>query len=302
MTDSTMRVAISGASGLIGGALRQHLEAGGHEVVALQRHRERVQPGDVFWSSREGVVDGDALAAVDAVVHLAGEPIGASRWTPEQKRRIRDSRVEGTALIAETLAGLVDGPRVLVQGSAVGFYGSRGDEVLTESSGRGTDFLSDVVVEWEAAAAPAAAAGLRVAYARTGVVIAEDGDLIDKVRLPFSLGVGGVIGDGSQWVPWVSLEDEVRALAFLLEQDVSGPVNVTAPIPVTNRELTKAIGAVMNRPTIIPTPVFGIRALYGEMGVSLATASQRVVPAVLEDAGFTWRHTDIHDPLRTALA
>lgn len=303
MSDQPMRVAISGSTGLIGGALRDHLEAAGHEVVAIVRRREQVTPGDVYWSAAEGVVDSEALARVDAVVHLAGEPIGAKRWTDEQKQRILESRVQGTALLAGAMADLGDeGPQVLVQGSAVGFYGSRGDERLDETATRGDDFLSDVTVAWEAAAAPAEAAGIRVAYARTGVVLAEHGDLIEKVELPFKLGVGGVIGDGSQWVPWISLTDEVRALHFLLTNDVSGPVNLVAPNSVTNRQLTKAIGEVLNRPTVIPTPTFGIRLLYGEMGVTLATASQRVVPDVLTEAGFTWEDTDVRSPLREALA
>lgn len=303
MNDETMRVAISGASGLIGGALHDHLVAAGHDVVRMVRRRQQAGPGDVYWSHQTGEIDREALAAVDAVVHLAGEPIGARRWTPEQKQRIRDSRVEGTALVAGAMAALgEDGPQVLVQGSAVGFYGSRGDERLTEEADRGVGFLADVVADWEAAAAPAEEApGIRVAYARTGVVIAEHGPLIEKIELPFKLGVGGVIGGGSQWVPWIALQDEVRALAFLLTHDVSGPVNLVAPAVVTNRQLTRAIGDVLNRPTVLPTPIFGIRLLYGEMGVTLATDSQRVVPEQLREAGFEWEHTEIREPLRTAL-
>ena len=303
MSDQPMRVAISGSTGLIGGALRDHLAAAGHDPVAIVRRRGQVADGDVYWSADEGEVDHEALARVDAVVHLAGEPIGAKRWSTEQKQRIHDSRVDGTALLAGAMAELgSDGPQVLVQGSAVGYYGSRGDERLDEGATRGDDFLADVTVAWEAAAAPAEAAGIRVAYARTGVVLAEHGDLIEKVELPFKLGVGGVIGDGSQWVPWISLTDEVRALHFLLTNDIRGPVNLVAPNSVTNRQLTKAIGEVLNRPTVIPTPTFGIRLLYGEMGVTLATASQRVVPEVLADAGFTWEDTDVRAPLREAFA
>ena len=297
-----MRVAISGASGLIGSDLTDHLRAAGHDVVPMVRHREQATGGAVYYSGDRGEIDAEALVGVDAVVHLAGEPIGAKRWTEEQKREILTSRTDTTSLIATTLADLADGPRVLVQGSAVGFYGSRGDELLPETAPRGDGFLADVVVAWEAAAAPAETAGLRVAYARTGVVLAEDGPLIEKVELPFKLGVGGVIGDGNQWVPWIGLEDEVRALAFLVTEDVSGPVNLVAPEPVTNRTLTHAIGEVLNRPTVIPTPTFGIRLLYGEMGVTLATASQRCVPDVLAEAGFEWHQTDVREPLRQAFA
>lgn len=301
MTES-MRVAISGTSGLIGGALQQHLTEQGHDVVAMVRHRDRLRPGDVYWSHAEGEIDHEALAAVDAVVHLAGAPIG-KRWTDAHKQEIRDSRVHGTALVAGAMAELgADGPQVLVQGSAVGFYGSRGDERLPEGATRGDGFLADVVVAWEAAAAPAEAAGIRVAYARTGVVLAEHGDLVEKVELPFKLGVGGRVGDGNQWVPWISLDDEVRAHEFLLTHDVHGPVNLCAPTAVTNRELTSAIGDVLGRPTVLPVPVFGVRLLYGEMGVTLATSSQRVVPERLQEAGFEWQDHDPRDPLREAFA
>lgn len=303
MSDDTMRVAISGATGLIGSALRAHLEEQGHDTVALVRRRGQASDGDVYWSHHAGEIDHDALARVDAVVHLAGEPLGAKRWTDEQKRRIRDSRVQGTALIAGAMAALgSDGPQTLLQGSAVGYYGSRGDERLTEEASAGEGFLADTVVAWEGAAAPAEAAGIRVVYQRTGVVLAEHGPLIEKVELPFKLGVGGVIGDGNQWVPWISLRDVVRAQAFLLTSDISGPVNLVAPACVTNRQLTRAIGEVLNRPTVLPTPIFGIRLLYGEMGVTLATDSQRVVPEKLREAGFQWEDTDVHAPLREALA
>lgn len=300
MSDQSMRVAITGSTGLIGEALRTHLQQAGHTVHRVVRDRAQATGGDVYWSPSKGDLDADALVGVDAVVHLAGEPIGARRWSDEQKARIRDSRVQGTGLLATTLAGLADGPRVLVSGSAVGYYGSRGDELLPESAAPGDDFLAEVTAAWERAAAPAEAAGLRVAYARTGVVLAEDGPLVDKVELPFRLGVGGVIGSGEQYVPWIGLTDEVRALAFLLEHDVSGPANLVAPGPVTNRQLTKAIGEVLGRPTVIPTPTFAIRLLYGEMGVSLATASQRCIPTVLQQAGFEWRQTDVREPLREA--
>jgi hypothetical protein len=237
------------------------------------------------------------------VVHLAGEPIGAKRWSEAQKQEILTSRADGTDLIARTLAEMEDGPKVLVSGSAVGFYGSRGDEQLPEDATPGDDFLARVTVAWEAATKPAQDAGLRVVLARTGVVLAEHGALIEKVELPFKLGVGGVIGSGDQWVPWISLTDEVRALEFLVENDdISGPVNLVAPQAVTNRQLTQVIGEVLGRPTIIPTPIFGIRLLYGEMGVTLATASQRCVPTVLQEAGFTWDNEWVREPLAEALA
>lgn len=296
-----LRVAVTGSTGLIGEALVASLRSDGHTVHRVVRDRATATGGDIFWSVREGAIDAASFEGVHAVVHLAGEPLGANRWTDATKRRIRDSRVEGTRLLSGTLASLADPPEVLVAGSAVGYYGSRGDEVLTEDSGPGDDFLAEVVVAWEAAAAPAREAGIRVVHSRTGVVMAEHGPLIEKVRLPFELGVGGRIGDGRQWVPWISLDDEVRALRFLIDTDLAGPVNLVAPNPVQNRELTEALGEVLHRPTIIPTPILGIRLLYGEMGVSLATTSQRVVPRRLQAAGFEFRHATLRPALELAL-
>jgi uncharacterized protein len=297
-----MRGAVTGSTGLSGESLVQRLRADGHTVHRVVRDRSRATDGDIYWSVTAGQIDQAGFEGVDAVVHLAGEPIGGDRWSAEVKARIRDSRVDGTALLAEALAGLDAKPSVLVSGSAVGYYGSRGHEVLTEESSPGSDFLAGVTVAWERAARPAADAGIRVVHPRTGVVIAEHGPLIEKVRLPFKLGVGGRIGDGRQYVPWISLEDEVRALEFLLVAELDGGVNLTAPTPVTNAELTAALGEVLHRPTILPTPIFGIRALYGEMGVTLATSSQRALPRKLLDAGFEFRHTDLRSALELALA
>lgn len=301
MTDQR-RIAITGSSGLIGTTMVERLRRAGHRVHQVVRRREVATGDDIFWSVEEREIDTAAFEGVDAVIHLAGHPIGAERWSPAVKRAIRDSRVLGTALLAEALAGLDAPPTVLVSASAVGFYGDRGDERLTEASDPGDDFLAEVCLGWERAAQPARDAGIRVVHPRTGVVIASDGPLIEKVELPFKLGVGGRIGDGKQWVPWIALEDHVRALEFLLDHDLSGPVNLTAPTPVRNEELTDAIGEVLHRPTVFPTPILAIRALYGEMGVSLATVSQRVVPQVLLDAGFEWRVPDLRDALRDALA
>lgn len=295
------RIAVTGSSGLIGSELVERLRGAGHRVHRLVRRRSAAVGDDVYWSVEEREIDAAALEGIDGVVHLAGHPIGAERWSPSVKAAIQESRVAGTALLAEALAGLQDPPAVLVSGSAVGYYGDRGDELLTETSPPGHDFLADVCVGWERSADPAREAGIRVVHPRTGVVIAEEGPLIDKVELPFKLGVGGRIGDGQQWVPWIALEDHVRALEFLLDTELSGPVNLTAPEAVRNEELTSAIGDVLHRPTVIPTPIFGIRLLYGEMGVSLATVSQRVVPRVLLDAGFEFRCTDLRAALRHAL-
>jgi uncharacterized protein len=299
---ASRRVAITGATGLIGGALAASLERDGHRVHRITRSASKAGPDDLVWDPAAGSIDAQKLEGVDAVVHLAGEPIGASRWTDETKRRIRASRVQGTDLIARTIAGLETKPTVLVSGSAVGYYGDRGDESLSETSAPGDDFVAEVTQAWEAAAAPAAEAGIRVAYARTGVVMAKEGPLIEKVELPFRLGVGGRVGSGKQYVAWIALEDEVRALRFLLERDdAEGPYNLTAPEPVTNATFTRELGRVLGRPTVLPIPVAAIRLLYGQMGVSLATASQRVHPTRLLEAGFEFVHPELRSALRVAL-
>lgn len=297
----TQRIAVTGATGLIGGALTASLQADGHTVHRITRNESSATEDDIVWDPDAGRLDAAALEGVDGVVHLAGEPIGDTRWTADVKRRIRDSRERGTRLLATTLAGLDTPPPVLVSGSAVGYYGDRGDEVLTEDAGPGDDFMARVCVAWEQATAPAEEAGIRVVHARSGVVLAQGGPLIDKIELPFRLGVGGRVGSGRQYVPWIALADHVRALRYLLDhQSLAGPVNLTTPDPATNAELTKAIGDVLRRPTLVPIPVAAIRLLYGEMGESLATVSQRVIPRRLQEAGFSFEHTLV-SALRAAL-
>jgi len=286
-------IAVTGATGLIGRALVSSLVGDGHRVVRLVRDPRTAADHDIVWDPEQGSIDARSLEGVDAVVHLAGEPIGASRWTDATRGRIHDSRERGTDLLARTLAGLDQRPEVLVSSSAVGIYGDRGDEELTESSSYGDDFLARVCIAWERAADPAREAGIRVVHPRTGVVIAKDGPLIDKVELPFRLGVGGRVGSGRQYVPWISLADEVAALRFLIDRPIEGAVNLTGPNPATNLALTKALGTVLRRPTIMPIPALAIRLLYGEMGATLATVSQRVMPRRLLDAGFPFRHTTI---------
>lgn len=311
-------IAVTGASGLIGRTLVDSLTAANHQVYRLVRTSGVTRPAvgrndipggnrtdgvrEMSWDPATGVVDFGALEGIDAVVHLAGEPIGDARWTAETKRRIRDSRVTGTTVLAEALAQLDAPPRVFVSGSAVGFYGNAGARPLTEDAPVGDDFLAHVCRDWEAASAPAARVGIRVVHPRTGVVIARSGPLMDKVRLPFRLGLGGRIGDGNQYVPWISLTDHVRALRHLIDHELEGPVNLVGPHAVTNRELTTALGRAMRRPTVLPIPVLAIRMLYGEMGVSLATASQNVVPAKLIDTGFSYEHPDLDTALRVALS
>lgn len=297
-----MRVAVTGSTGLIGEALVDSLEADGHRVHRVVRSRDRAGGGDLYWSVRRGEIDATDFAGLDGVVHLAGEPFEPGRWTDEKKQRILASRAEGTRLLAGALASLDDPPPVLVSASAVGAYGNQGSRILTEDDPVPADsFLSRVCDAWERAARPAAEAGIRVVHPRTGVIIASRGPLIEKVRWPFRLGIGGRVGSGDQYHAWISLVDEVRALRFLLDGDLAGPVNLTAPTPVTNAELTEAIGRVMNRPTVMPVPLLALRVLYGEMGVTLATESQRAVPRRLLEAGFEWVHTDVREALREAL-
>ncbi len=303
MTDHTpRRIAITGSTGMIGEALVSHLRGEGHTVHRVVRSKP-TGDGDIYWRPSAGEIDADGFRGVDAVVHLAGAPISESRWTDEMKQKIRDSRVIGTTLLAETLAKLDDGPKVLVSGSAIGVYGDRGDEVLTEDSAVGprSDFLADVVIAWESSTQAAETAGLRVCHARTGIVLSGEGGALGKMLPPFKAGIGGKIGPGTQYMSWISLPDEVRALAFLTHADLSGPVNIVGPQPVTNAEFTKALGKVLGRPTIFPIPGFGPKILYGEMGGKLTLDSQRVLPTKLQAAGFQFLHGDPESTLRAVL-
>jgi uncharacterized protein (TIGR01777 family) len=297
-----MQVAITGASGLIGRALAESLRAGRHTVRPLVR-RPSDDPGAVRWDPVAGSLDAAALEGVDAVVHLAGAGIGDKRWSEARKREVHDSRTDGTGLLARTLAGLDRPPAVLLSGSAIGYYGSRGDEVLTEVSAPGDDFLARLVQDWEAAAAPAVEAGIRTVYLRTGLVLARHGGILPRMALPFRVFVGGRLGSGRQWISWVTLEDEVGAIRFLIDRDhVSGPVNVVAPEPVTNAELARALGTVLHRPAAVPVPAFAPRLLLGrEMADGLLFASQRVRPDVLVAAGYGYAHTEVTSALRAVL-
>ncbi|MEO7557168.1 MAG: TIGR01777 family oxidoreductase [Acidimicrobiales bacterium] len=303
-----MKVAVTGSSGLIGSALVASLRADGNQVVRIARpsSRSRSSPDDgqtVRWDVDAGAIELAGLEGLDGVVHLAGEGIGDKRWTDEQKARILESRTKGTALLAGALAGLSAKPPVLVSGSAIGYYGDRGDEELTESSGpQPGNFLSDVCVAWEAATAAAADAGIRVAHIRTGLVLAAGGGALGKTLPLFRFGLGGKIGSGQQWWSWISRTDEVDAIRFLLDHDVAGPVNLTGPAPVTNATYTKAVGQVLHRPTFLSVPRFGPKVLLGaELAEQLLFTSARVVPAVLQGAGFPFTHTDVSAALRAEL-
>ena len=294
-----MLVAITGATGLIGTTLVESFLRDGHTVHRLTRSPRH--PGDFAFDPARWALDADALTNADAVIHLAGEPI-AQRWTSAVRRRIRDSRVQGTALLAETIAGLAARPRVLVSGSAVGYYGDRGDEILTETSSPGDDFLADVCVAWEAAAEPARAAGVRVVYSRTGVVLDPGGGALHRMLPPFRLGIGGPTGSGRQWMSWIAVEDVVRALRHAIETpSVEGPMNVVGPAPVTNREFTKTLGRVLHRPALIRTPPLALRVMFNDMADATLLASQRAMPEVLRRSGFTFRCNDVESSLRAAV-
>jgi len=297
-----MDIAITGASGLIGTALSASLTSQGHRPIALVRRAAKAGADEIQWDPAGGTIDAASLEGIDAVVHLAGAGIGDKRWTDDRKKVIRDSRTEGTSVLATALAGLSAKPSVFVSGSGIGYYGSQGDSVLTEADPAGTGFLADVCVEWEAATAPASDAGIRTALARTSVVMSDQGGTLKKQLLLFKLGLGGRFGPGTQWLSWISLTDEVRALEFMITNDIAGPVNLCAPNPVTNLEFTKALGSVLKRPTLVPVPLFGPKLLFGsELVEQLILASQKGMPSVLTNAGFTFEDPELEPTLHRIL-
>ncbi|HEY7627992.1 MAG TPA: TIGR01777 family oxidoreductase [Ilumatobacteraceae bacterium] len=295
-----MRVLIAGASGLIGSALVHRLTADGHTAVPLVRRL--AGPGEVRWDPHAGLLDPDAVAGCDAVVNLSGAGIGDRRWSAGYKRELLASRLEATGLLANTLATLDHRPAVLISGSAIGWYGSRGDEHLDETSAPGDDFLSTVCQRWEAATAPAERAGVRTVHIRTGIVLSARGGSLKKQLPLFKLGIGGRFGSGRQWQSWISIDDEVAAISHLLTADASGPVNLTAPNPVTNAGFTKTLGNVLHRPTFVPIPMFGPKLLFGaELAETLLLSSQRVAPVALSGSGFEFRHPTLDAALRAVL-
>jgi hypothetical protein len=297
-----MQIAVTGSTGLIGRKLVDALRDGGHRVRPLVRPGSANVVGDAIkWDPAAGTIDAERLEGLDGVVHLAGEGIGERRWTSTQKRRILESRTKGTTLLAEALAGLDAPPAVLLSGSAVGYYGDTGDHPTVEDGPAGTDFPASVCVAWEAATGAAEAAGIRVVHLRTGIVLSPKGGALSRQLPAFRAGIGGRAGDGTQYMSWIHIDDEVRAIIHLLTSEVSGPVNLTSPAPVTNAEYTKALGRAVNRPTFV-LPMAGPRLLFGrELADSLLLTSQRVLPAALEADGFTFEHPDLDEALADLL-
>jgi uncharacterized protein (TIGR01777 family) len=293
--DGHQRIAISGASGLIGTALSAFLRSRGDEVVHLVRRKPSTKL-EIGWDPTSRKLHPADLSGLTAVVHLAGAGVGAHRWTPAYKREILSSRVDGTATIATALADLGE-PVALVSGSAIGFYGDRGERILTEDSGPGQGFLADVVREWEAASKPAQDAGLRVVHARTGIVLTPHGGAMERVLPLARLGLAGPLGSGHQYWSWITLHDEVRALAHLVDQELTGPVNLVSTQPMRQSEVMKALGAVLGRPALLPAPTFALKVFLGEFAGDVL-ASDRILPSVLTASGFVFDHDTIESAMR----
>jgi uncharacterized protein (TIGR01777 family) len=296
-----MDVAVTGSHGLIASALIPALQRDGHHVLRLVRD-DPIDADEVRWDPPAGAIDSEKLDGVDAVVHLAGAGIGDKKWTPARKQLVLDSRTQGTSLLTRALAGLTRKPTVLVSASAIGYYGDRGDELLTEDSPAGDDFGARVCREWEAATTPAADAGIRVVRIRSGLVQASSGGMLHRLLLPFKLGAGGRLGSGKQYMSWIAIDDEVNAIRHVLTNaSIDGPVNLTAPNPVTNAEYTATLGRVLHRPTVIPTPLFGLKAVYGGELVDTLLGSQRVSAEKLRASGFEFAYPDLEGALRAVI-
>ena len=294
-----MKILVSGSHGLVGKALVRSLTGDGHEVIRLVRGEHALGSPEVGWQPQQGRIDVEHLEGIHAVVHLAGENIASGRWSAEKKKAIRESRVKGTALLSNALAQLSRPPSAFLSASAIGYYGDRGDESLTEKSAPGKDFLSSVCVEWEAATRPAVEKGIRTIYTRFGIILDPNEGALGKMLPPFRMGVGGRVGDGKQWMSWIALDDVVNGLKFLIEDElVQGPVNFVAPEPVRNTEFTATLGRILKRPTFFPIPAFGARLAFGEMADALLLSSQKVEPSVLEDKGFMFTWPTLEPALR----
>jgi uncharacterized protein len=297
-----MRIAVTGATGVIGTSLTTALRQRGDDVLPLVRRPPASGERVIGWDPERGTIDRAGLEGMDAVIHLAGENV-FGRWTADKKRRVRDSRVNGTRLLVDALAELQRRPATLLSASAIGYYGDRGAEPVTEDSAPGDDFLAQVSRDWEAATAPAVRAGIRVVNMRTGVVLTPSGGALAKMLPPFRLGLGGRVGSGDQYVSWIEMGDIIRAMLYLLDNAHEvGPVNLTAPTPVTNRELAKTLGRVLGRPAVVPVPAFALRMAFGAEGAEMLQSGQRVLPARLRSAGFHFSFETLEPALRSLLS
>lgn len=299
-----MKILISGASGLLGTHLIPTLKAKGHEVHKLVRKTPKLSD-EIQWDAEKGVAEGEQskLEDFDAVIHLAGSNIGEGSWTEEKKKRDRDSRIVGTRVLIDALKKCENPPKSFIAASAEGFYGDGKDEILTESSPKGAGYLAELCADWEAESNKAHdELGARVVTMRIGLVLSKDGGALSKMLTPFKFGVGGAFGSGKQWMSWIELEDVIRIIHFILEnENIEGAVNVTAPNPVTNEEFTKTLGKVLNRPTFLAVPEFAIKLFFGEMGEELLLRGTRVIPKKLEDAGFEFKFTNLEQALKHAV-
>ena len=299
-----MRILVSGGSGMVGSELISTLTYDGHQVVQLVRRAPNPEAriAEFGWDPEHGAFDSALLGSIDVAIHLGGVSIAGSKWNAERKLLIRESRVRSTRLLSQALAGLPSPPKVLIVASAVGYYGDRGEEPLTEDSDPGQGFLADTAIRWEAAADSAREAGIRVVHARFGLIMSRRGGLLAKVRIPFQTALGGKLGNGRQWWPWVSLTDVINGLSFLIGQDdISGPVNFVAPTPVRNEEFTKLMSRTLSRPAWFHVPAPIIKLVFGEMGQETMLGSQRVFPEILRAAGFQWVHENLEDVLQYEL-
>ncbi len=295
-----MKVLITGASGLLGKALQKSFAEKGYEMLLASRQEPKDEQ-HIQWDIENGFAEPERLEGIDAVVHLAGENVAGFRWNDEKKKAIRDSRVLGTRSVVEAISKLNKKPKVLVAASAIGFYGERGDEEVTESSTAGDNFLAEVGKAWESESRRAEDAGIRTVLLRTGIILSKEGGALATMLTPFKLGVGGVVGSGKQWMSWISLDDEMAIINFAIEnENLRGAVNAVSPNPVTNEEFTKTLGEILYRPTFLPLPEFAVSMLFGEMGDALLLASTKVLPKRLEDAGFEFKYPELKAALEHA--
>ena len=299
-----MKILISGASGLVGKVLARRLQEDGHAVARLVRPSGgKSSPGDIFWDPMAATVDAPAMEGFDAVIHLSGASIAEARWTPARKAILRSSRIDSTRVLVDTLSGLKQKPRVFLCASATGYYGTRGDELLTESSEGGRDFLALLARDWEAEARRAELAGIRTVRLRFGVILSAEGGALPRMLTPFKYGIGGRLGSGNQWMSWIALEDAVEIVrSAILSGEFSGPVNVVAPNPVRNSEFTRVVAAALHRPAIFSAPAFALRIALGQMADPLLLSSQRAIPELLIAIGYQFRLANLDAALRNILA